>query len=318
MRIETTRSAAAVRMQHAAAFHGSDGDLLDQLVPLADTALRAGEAVALALRPATEQALVERLGSTTGLARLHQPESADTACGQTAAGRRAMELREITATTGAPVTVLAEHTSRLDGVDGGFWTELDAALNVALAELPVRVTCFFPELPLHLEILDGAHRNHPLLLRAGQLRHNPEHIGPREVLTARPAPPPVLLGPPDLRMEFSAWQLHEVRTAVEQALQAADYGRERAEDVVLAVNEVATNAVEHGTPEARLSIWAGPGGLVCEIDDGGTLRDPLPGLQAPHPAEPRGRGVWIARQVCDSLHVWVDAFGTHVRMRATP
>jgi anti-sigma regulatory factor (Ser/Thr protein kinase) len=318
MRIETTRSAAAVRLQHAAGFHGSDADLLAQLVPLATTALHNGEAVALALRPATEQALVERLGTTTGLARLHQPESADMACGQTAAGRRAMELREITATTGGPVTVLAEHTSRLDGFDGGYWTELDAALNVALADLPVRVTCFFPELPLHLEILDGARRNHPVLLMAGQLRHNPEHIGPREVLTARPAPPPVLLGPPDMRMEFSAWQLHEVRTAVEQALEAADYGRERAEDVVLAVNEVATNAVEHGTPEARLSVWAGPGGLVCEIDDGGTLRDPLPGLQAPHPAEARGRGVWIARQVCDSLHVWVDERGTHVRMRATP
>jgi anti-sigma regulatory factor (Ser/Thr protein kinase) len=318
MRIETTRSAAAVRLQHAAAFHGSDAELLTLLVPLADAAVTAGEAVALALQPATEQALVERLGSTRGLARLHQPASAETACGQTAAARRALELREIIASTGGPVTVLAEHTSRLDGVDGSFWTELDAAVNVALADLPVRVTCCYPELPLHLEILHGARRNHPLLLMGGQLRHNPEHLGPREVLTARPAPPPVLLGPPDLRLAFSAWELHEVRTTVEQALDAADYGRERAEDVILAVNEVATNAVEHGTPQARLSVWTGPDGLICEIDDGGRLRDPLPGLQAPHPAEPRGRGVWIARQVCDSLHVWADERGTHVRMRATP
>jgi anti-sigma regulatory factor (Ser/Thr protein kinase) len=318
MRIETTRSAAAVRLQHTAGFHGSDADLLTQLVPLADAALAAGEAVALALRPATEQALVNSLGSTRGLARLHQPPSADTACGQTAAARRALELREITAATGGPVTVLAEHSSHLDGVDGSFWTELDAALNVALADLPVRVTCFFPELPLHLEIVEGARRNHPFLLVGGQLRPNSEHLAPREVLTARPAAAPVLLGPPDLRLDFSAWQLHEVRTAVEEALAAADYERERVEDVVLAVNEVATNAVEHGTPEACLSIWCGADGLICEIDDGGTLRDPLPGLQAPHPAEPRGRGVWIARQVCDILHVWADEHGTHVRMRATP
>ncbi len=216
--------------------------------------------MALALRPATEQALVERLGSTTGLARLHQPESADTACGQTAAGRRAMELREITATTGGPVTVLAEHTSRLDGVDGGFWTELDAALNIALADLPVARHVLLPRAAAAPRDPRRRPPQPPALLMAGQLRHNPDHIGPREVLTARPAPPPVLLGPPDLRMEFSAWQLHEVRTAVEQALEAADYGRERAEDVVLAVNEVATNAVEHGTPEARLSVWAGPAG----------------------------------------------------------
>jgi anti-sigma regulatory factor (Ser/Thr protein kinase) len=318
MRIETTRSAAAVRLRHAAGFHGSDSDLLAQLVPLADAALAAGEAVALALRPATEQALVARLGTTRGLARLHQPPSADTACGQTAAARRALELREITTATGSPVTVLAEHSSHLDGMDGSFWTELDAALNVALADLPVRVTCFFPEFPLYLAILDGARRNHPFLLSGGQLHDNPEHQAPREVLTARPAAAPVLLGPPDIRLGFSAWQLHEVRAAVEEALAAAEYEPERAEDVVLAVNEVATNAVEHGTPEAQLSIWCGPDGITCEIDDGGTLRDPLPGLQAPHPAEPRGRGVWIARQVCDSLHVWVDGRGTHVRMRATP
>lgn len=318
MRIETTRSAPVAPLQHAAAFTGSSAELLTRLVTLADAAITVREPVALALEPATEQALVERLGSTNGLVRLYQPATADTACGQTVAARRALELRELTATTGGPVTVLAEHTSRLDGVDGGFWTELDAAMNVALADLPVRLTCFYPELPLHLEILDGAHRNHPLLLVDGQPRPNPGHLAPRAVLTARPAPAPVLLGPPDLRLEFSAWKLHEVRKYVERAMKAAAYEIERAEDIVLAINEVATNAVEHGTPEARLSLWAGPDGLVVEIDDGGTLRDPLPGLQAPHPAEPRGRGIWIARQVCDTLHVWADERGTHVRMHATP
>jgi anti-sigma regulatory factor (Ser/Thr protein kinase) len=214
--------------------------------------------------------------------------------------------------------VLNEHTTALDGADGRFWTELDAALNVAMADLPVRITCFYPELPLHLEILDGARRNHPLLLTDGELRHNPGHHDPRAVLTARPAARPPVLGPPDVRLLFSAWQLHDVRTTVERALSGHGYERERLEDIVLAVNELATNAVEHGTPEAQLSLWTGQHGLLCEVDDGGTLRDPLPGLQAPHPAEPRGRGVWIARQLCDSLHVWADGRGTHVRVHATP
>jgi anti-sigma regulatory factor (Ser/Thr protein kinase) len=320
MRIETTRSSAAVRLEHAAAFHSSYTNLLAQLVPLAQACLDRAERLAVALRPATEQALRERLTGHDGdpFVRLHDPELPDGPSGQTVAARRALELRALTTGAGGPVTVLTEHTSRLDGVDGAFWTELDAAVNVALADLPVRATCFFPELPLHLEILDGARRNHPLLLVNGELRHNPDHLCPRDVLAERPAPAPVLLGPPDVRVGFSAWQLHEVRRAVERALRDADFEPERAEDVVLAVNELATNAVEHGSPEAQLSLWAGPGGLVCEIDDTGTLRDPLPGLQAPHPAEPRGRGVWIARQLCDALHVWMDGRGTHVRMRATP
>jgi anti-sigma regulatory factor (Ser/Thr protein kinase) len=321
MRIETTRSASAVRLEHAAAFHGSESGLLRQLVPLADAALQRGESLATALQPATERALADRLGVDVEdgdrhvrLRRRHDPDGAS---GQTVAARWALELRALTSVTGRPVTVLSEHTGELDGADGRFWTELDAALNVALADLPVRITCFYPELPLHLEIVEGAQRNHPLLLADGQLRHNPGHRDPRAVLAARPAAPPPLLGPPDVRLNFSAWKLHEVRTTVERALDGHGYERERVEDIVLAVNELATNAVEHGTPEARLSLWTGPRGLRCEIDDGGTLLDPLPGLQAPHPADPRGRGVWIARQLCDTLHVWSDRHGTHVRVYAT-
>jgi anti-sigma regulatory factor (Ser/Thr protein kinase) len=320
VRIETTRSANAVRLEHAACFHGSHADLLDQLVPLAEAALARDEPLATALQPEAERALADRIGGETGhrvrLWRPHTPD--DGPSGQTVAARWALELRALTSATGRAVTVLCEHTSALDGADGRFWTELDAALNVALADLPVRITCFYPELPLHLEIIDGAQRNHPLLLADGELRHNPGHHDPRAVLTALPAAPPPLLGPPDLRLQFSAWQLHQVRTTVERALQDCGYERERVEDVVLAVNELATNAVEHGSPQAQLSLWTGPRGVVCEIDDAGTLLDPLPGLHAPHPAEPRGRGVWIARQLCDSLHVWTDGHGTHVRVHATP
>jgi anti-sigma regulatory factor (Ser/Thr protein kinase) len=323
MRIETTRSANAVRLEHAAGFHGSAAALLDQLVPLAEQAVDRDEPLATALQPATEQSLADRLEgrlpAEERLVRLRPPDAGPAgASAQTVAARWALDLRALSVASGRPVTVLNEHAAAFDGADGRFWTELDAALNVALADLPVRITCFYPELPLHQEILDGARRNHPLLLTDGELRHNPGHHDPRSVLTARPAARPPLLGPPDVRLSFSAWQLHEVRTAVEGALSGRGYERERVEDIVLAVNEVATNAVEHGTPEAQLSLWTGGHGLLCEIDDAGTLRDPLPGLQAPHPAEPRGRGVWIARQLCDSLHVWADTRGTHVRVHAAP
>ena len=51
MRIETTRSAVAFRLEHAAGYHRSDADLLAQLVPLALAAIERGEPVAVALRP---------------------------------------------------------------------------------------------------------------------------------------------------------------------------------------------------------------------------------------------------------------------------
>ena len=218
------------------------------------------------------------------------------------------------------MTVVVEHDDALDGIDGSFWTEFDAALNVALAEVAATVVCLYPQLPLHLEVTEGARRNHPLLLVDGVLRHNPAYQEPREVLGHRGAPAPAVLGPPDERVVFNTWQLVTVRETVARAARAVGCDPDRVADVVLAVNEVATNAVEHGSGDAHIALWTEPGmrQLLCEVHDDGPLADPLPGLRSPHPSDPRGRGLWIARQLCDLLHVWGDATGTHVRIRALP
>jgi anti-sigma regulatory factor (Ser/Thr protein kinase) len=315
MKVQGTRAAQAVRLRHAAGFHASHADLVAQLAPLVVAAAERGEPVATILRPSTEEALGHALERDVELVPLELPYSTDSYSGQTVAAQRARELRTLTRGGTRPITAVAEHINRYDGADGGFWTELDAAMNVALADLPVELTCFFPELPLHLSIVEGARRNHEQLLVRGALWANGDHRPPREVLTERPTSAPMVLRPPDVELTFGAWQLHDVRVAVERAALAVDYAAERTEDVVLAVNEVATNAVEHGGQEATLYLWADDG-LTCEVHDRGILDDPLPGLQAPHPANPKGRGVWIARQLCDTLHIWADISGTHVRMKA--
>lgn len=314
MRITGAPAHTAPSLVHAAAYHSSRTDLLAQLVPIVEHALVRDERVALALQPDTEAALRTELGAGAPLHVLAPP--AEAGSGQTVALQRGRELRELT--RDGPVTVLTEHLSELDGPDGSFWTELDAAVNVALAELPVRLTCFFPELPLHQSVLDGAAENHPYVLVRGGLHPNPRHRAPREVLTEHPVTPPLLLGVPDVTVSFRSWQLQDVRRAVRRLAGAAGFTDDRTEDVVLAVNEVATNAVEHSGPAAELHVWATGGGLVCEVHDTGVLADPLPGMASPHPSEPRGRGLWIARQLCDLLHVWSDDHGTHVRVRAAP
>ena len=326
MRIETTRSAGVVRLRHGAGFTASPADVVAQAVPLVAGAGSRGDAVALAVSPATEEPLAAALAGTrpvTGVppaepVRLSRPEGPDRS-GQTLAARWARELRALARSRGA-VTLLVEHDTELDGIDGAFWTELDAALNVALTDLPATVVCLYPQLPLHLEVAEGARRNHPLVLVEGVLRQNPAHREPREVVAERGAPAPAVLGPPDRTLVFDTWQLVAVRETVAEAARDAGCDTARVEDLVLAVNEVATNAVEHGSGDAHLALWSGPGSreLLCEVHDDGPLTDPLPGLRAPHPADTRGRGLWIARQLCDLLHVWNDGAGTHVRIRALP
>ena len=331
MRVETTRTAGAVRLRHAVAFTdgftASADDVVARAAPFVAAARGRGEPVALAVRPAAARALAEvppadglpEVDGPAPVVPLTVPHGPDRS-GQTLASRWARELRAHSRGRSG-VTVVVEHDPDLDGLDGGFWTELDAALNVALADVAATVLCLYPLFPLHLEVADGARHNHPLVLAGGALRHNPEHRGAREVLTDRGgAPAPALLGPPDHRMGFDTWQLVAVRDAVARAAQAAGCDRDRVADLVLAVNEVATNAVEHGSGDAHLALWTDPGSreLLCEVHDGGRLADPLPGLRAPHPSDPRGRGLWIARQLCDLLHVWGDDAGTHVRIRALP
>ncbi len=323
MRIETTRSANAVRLEHAACFHGSHTDLLEQLVPLAEAALARDEPLATALQPETERALADRIGDRTrhwmtdddGVVRLRRPDTTDGGpSGQTVAARWALELRALTSTTGRPVTVLSEHASALDGADGRFWTEFDAALNVALADLPVRITCFYPELPLYLEVVEGAQRNHPFLRADGELRHNPGHHDPRAVLAARPAARPPLLGPPDVRLSFSAWQLHDVRTSVERALTGRGYERERLEDIVLAVNELATNSIRHGGGSGVVRAWRESDTFVCEVCDSGRIDDPLAGRAAPDDVRHSGRGLWLVNQLCDLVQLRSRRDGCAVRL----
>lgn len=311
------RHARPSGLQHGVGFHRSDTDLLAALAAPARTALEAGEPVALAVSATTAEALRAALDDPDGLHVLPAPGPAEARSGQTVALRRARELRQLTDAHG-PATVLTEHLPELDGPDGRFWMELEAASHVALAALPVRLTCFYPEIPLHLSVLDGARSTHPHLLVDGELRRNPAFREPRELLAARPVAAPELLGAPDRRMTFQAWQLHDVRQVLLGELVAAGFDDDRAADVVLAVNEVATNAVEHGGASAELHLWADGRGLTCEVHDPGPLDDPLPGLVAPHTSDPRGRGLWIARQLCDLLHVWADADGTHVRLSVTP
>ncbi|GAA1832460.1 sensor histidine kinase [Pseudonocardia ailaonensis] len=315
MKVET-RIPERTRLRHAVEFHDGTADQLERAVAFARESVGRGERLALAVPPAIERAVFDAVGHA-GVVSLAAPHGPSGGSGQTTAALRARELRSLVQSD-AGATVLSAHDPQHDGVDGSYWTELDAALNVALADLPVDFVCLYPGFPLHLEVLEGARVNHPYLLVDGRLRGNPEHRCPLEVLTGRERAAPLVLGPPDHALRYNSWQLHEVRRLVARLVPGLGFDPVRTEDLVLAVNEIATNAVEHGAPQAEIQLWETSRGLVCEIHDTGTLGEPLPGLTAPHPAEPRGRGVWIARQLCDLLHVWRDASGTHVRLHATP
>jgi anti-sigma regulatory factor (Ser/Thr protein kinase) len=306
--------ARAPRFRHGLVLHDGPADALALLLPLASAVRERGGILALGVSDEVAGGLRERLG-TDGITSLTPLTRAARESAQTVAAWRARELRALSSGE-REILVLAEHDPDLDGPDGTYWTEYEAALNISLGGLPVTQVCAYPQLPLHRVVADAAVANHAYLLHGAELVGNPDHREPSEVFTSMPVSAPYLLGPPDVFLRYNTFELSRVRRAVEDAVRDSRLDAERAEDMVLAVNEIATNAVEHGSAQAELFVWASDDELVCELHDEGDLALPLIGLAPPHPSQPRGRGTWIARQLCDALHVWHDDSGTHVRLLA--
>jgi serine/threonine-protein kinase RsbW len=124
-------------------------------------------------------------------------------------------------------------------------------------------------------------------------------------------------GGPELEMEFALQDLPTVRRLVGSFALDAGLDVPRTEDFVLAVNEITTNAVIHGRPPATVRGWETDGGVVVEVADTGEgIRDALAGHHLP-PAESRGgRGLWVARRLCDAVEVSNDDPGCTVTLRA--
>ena len=105
------------------------------------------------------------------------------------------------------------------------------------------------------------------------------------------------------------------RRAASWALQAG-MAADVADDFVIAVNEIATNAVRHGSPEATLRLWADGRACLAEIRDQGHWPGAgAGGVPARRPAEHGGMGLEVARMVCDGLQIKATDAGTTVLLR---
>lgn len=87
-----------------------------------------------------------------------------------------------------------------------------------------------------------------------------------------------------------------------------------AEDLVLAVNELASNSVRHGGGRGTLRYWREAQALVCEVHDAGHIEDPYVGRTRPGPDAHSGRGLWLVDQLCDEMQIRSSRAGTVVRV----
>jgi anti-sigma regulatory factor (Ser/Thr protein kinase) len=120
--------------------------------------------------------------------------------------------------------------------------------------------------------------------------------------------------PPLLDLAFDSGALYIMRTDVLTLAGQAGLPDDRAGDVVLAVHELAANAVCHGGGKGRLRVWHLAGALYCQVDDGDLIASEDPtALLDPFPELP-GHGLWVARRVANQMQALSGPRGTRVTL----
>ena len=119
--------------------------------------------------------------------------------------------------------------------------------------------------------------------------------------------------PPVLDLGFDSGKLQTVRTQLRSCVRPLGFPADQVEDVVLAVHELAANAVCHGGGAGRLRAWNLAGALYCQVDDGGLPTD-SPAAVNSLPCEP-GHGLWVVQQLADQMQELSGPDGTSVLIR---
>jgi anti-sigma regulatory factor (Ser/Thr protein kinase) len=298
---------------HTTVCHRSTAEAVEQLVPFVEEGLRAHDDVVVNLTTERVAHLVAQLGDDAERVRwcdTHhwhphparrlraiQELADDVACH----GRgRLRFIGECAFSAGSP-QLLAE------------WERFDAVLNHALVGAPISLVCTYDLQQLAPEVVERARCSHPHIGLLPPVE-NEDYLPPADYLAQRrgaPLPVPAEA----VRLSGRPTPL-DARALVHEVLGGAGIGRQKVDDMAVAVTEVVTNAWQAGARRVEVACWYVDGEAGVQVDDDGPgLRDPLAGYRRPAPSDERGRGLWIARQLADALDVWPHDCGTALRLR---
>jgi anti-sigma regulatory factor (Ser/Thr protein kinase) len=190
----------------------------------------------------------------------------------------------------------------------------EALLNLAFDDGPGwRLLCPYNTTALSPAVIEEAHKSHPFVAYDHTYAASDLYA---DVATTRAPFTAPLPEPPAVRatLAFNGMGLRPLRRLVSTEAARAGFTSRPIEDLVLAVEEVAANSIEHGGGSGTLRLWRDGDILVCEIRDRGHFDDPLADRRRPAPGQDGGRGLWLANQLCDLVQLRSFKTGTTVRL----
>jgi anti-sigma regulatory factor (Ser/Thr protein kinase) len=296
---------------HPALLYRDADEYLGATVPFVRDGLAAGEPVAVAVPTANLALLRNALGVDAERVVLRD---------MTVAGRNpgaiisAVLLAFADAHAGRRVRIIGEPIwAGRGGAEYPACAQHEALINAAFAGRPATILCPYDVAMLDPAWVSDAHRTHPVMVTAARRWDSPDYADPLAVAAEfnRPLPDPP---PGAATVTIDGFTVRAARRfAVEQAGRDG-LDAQRTQDLALAVNELAANAVRHGGGCGRLSIWVEGDRLVCQVQDSGFLANPLAGRIPPAPGASGGRGLMMVNRLCDLVRVHTTATGTTTRI----
>ena len=303
---------------HQALIYGSDQEFMEVALPFVEGGLGSEEPTLVAVQRRHVESLRAALGGTPGNLTLLPVEDwfETSARSREKFARWAAEWTE----RGGRVRLIGEppwapgHEARVRD-----WARHESVINVTFEGVPVTFICPYDARSLPEEILSHAHGTHPEIASGEGVTESNSYEDPLDFCRRLDCAVEAEHGEPSLEMDFGLQDLPAVRRAIELFAGEAGLVPARTEELVLAVNEITTNAVIHGRPPATVRVWGAEDEIVVEVGDAGDgIRNVLAGQLAPPDNAVGGRGLWLTRLLCDSVEVGCDKDGCSVTMRVAP
>lgn len=295
--------------RHEALVYGDPADFLAGTLPFLRAALEAGEPALVAVSRRNTRLLEGELGADADEIRFAPMEE----LGRNPARIIPFWRDFVEARGGRPARGIGEPVWPGRGA-----AEIDecrrheSLLNVAFSQSsPWSLLCSYDGAALSDAVLTGVSHSHPSVTRRGASEPSGDYLAECDCLAgALPDPPEAAEA-----FVFDRNKLFSVRRWVERVAEEAGIARQQAADLVGAASELAANSVAHGGGVGTVRAWREPGCLLIEFEDQGTIDEPLVGRLRPDIAQERGRGLWLANQLCDLVQIRSSALGTQVRLQ---
>jgi anti-sigma regulatory factor (Ser/Thr protein kinase) len=187
------------------------------------------------------------------------------------------------------------------------WLDYESILNTLLAPLPLSVLCAYNTEVLPESIIDDVRTSHPTVIEHGSASAS-ESYRP-------PGGPPTPLALDGRRpLTHQPVDVADTCAYVEAEARRARLAEWQVQQLLAAVGEVAQNAFAHGSAPVFVTAWEEHESFVCQIeDDGAGIVDLAAGYMLPTNGND-GWGLWLARQLTDSLEVGRGPYGSAVRL----